>query len=93
MCGSRGGENAAATHPGHRQLCLGDAPPETTLVDEGPTSARVEAIADVVAFAWPLDRLRRHLATHEGTALRVLRVISRTLSVRLREANRLVAKG
>jgi hypothetical protein len=50
-------------------------------------------VADVVAFAWPLDRLRRHLATHEGTALRVLRVISRTLSVRLRETNRLVAKG
>jgi tetratricopeptide (TPR) repeat protein len=66
---------------------------EMALVDDGPTSARVEAIADVVAFAWPLDRLRRHLATHEGTALRVLRVISRTLSVRLRETNRLVAKG
>ncbi len=66
--------------------CLG----EMALVDEGPTSARVRAKTEVTGFRWPMERLRGHLKANEGTALRLLRVISRTLSVRLRETNRLV---
>jgi tetratricopeptide (TPR) repeat protein len=63
---------------------------EMALVDEGPTYARVRARTEVTGFRWPMERLRGHLKTNEGTALRLLRVISRTLSVRLRETNRLV---
>ena len=71
---------------------FGAALGEMALVDEGPTSARVRARTPVVAFAWPIDALRRHLAADERTALRVLRVLSRTLSVRLRETNRRVTR-
>jgi hypothetical protein len=39
-----------------------------------------------------MDRLRRHLVTDERTALRILKVMSRTLSVRLRETNRRIAR-
>jgi tetratricopeptide (TPR) repeat protein len=63
--------------------CLG----EMALVDEGPTSAHVRALTDVTAFRWPIDVIRKHLLGDERTALRMLRVMSRTLSVRLREAN------
>jgi hypothetical protein len=66
---------------------------EVTLVDEGPTSARVRAKSDVIALRWALPQLRRHLAVHEAAALRLLRVISRTLSVRLRETTRLATLG
>jgi CRP-like cAMP-binding protein len=60
---------------------------EMALVDEGPTSARVRAKTDVAVFRWPMESLRRHLSTNERTTLRILRVMSRTLSVRLRETN------
>ncbi len=70
------------------ELGYGAALGEMALVDEGPASARVRARTDVTAFVWPIDGLRRHLASDERTALRVLKVISRTISVRLREANR-----
>lgn len=73
------------------ELGYGASLGEMALVDDGPTSARVEAVSEVVAYGWPLERLRRHLATNEGTALRLLKVISRTLSVRLRETNRIAA--
>lgn len=73
------------------ELGYGASLGEMALVDDGPTSARVEAVGEVVAYGWPLERLRRHLATNEGTALRLLKVISRTLSVRLRETNRIAA--
>jgi hypothetical protein len=73
------------------ELGQGAAVGEMALVDEGPTSARVLVVEDAVVYRWPTDRLRRHLATNEGTAHRILRVISRTLSVRLRETNRRAA--
>lgn len=65
---------------------------EMALVDEGPTSARVRALTDVTALRWPMTRFRRYLDAHEATALRILRVVSRTLSVRLRETNRRVGR-
>jgi CRP-like cAMP-binding protein len=72
------------------ELGTGASVGEMALVDEGPTSARVRAKTSVSAFRWPMDRLRSHLNTHERTALSLLKVISRTLSVRLRETNRRV---
>jgi tetratricopeptide (TPR) repeat protein len=72
-----------------RGACLG----EMALLDEGPTSARVEALGEVTAFRWPLPALRALLAAHERIASRVLRVLSRTLSVRLREASSRVPPG
>jgi tetratricopeptide (TPR) repeat protein len=80
---------------GHRtplaELGFGAALGEMALVDEGPASAEVTAKTDVQAFAWPLAALRRHLLMNERTALKLLRVMSRTLSVRLRETNRRVS--
>lgn len=63
--------------------CVG----EMALIDQGPTSARVRALRAVDAFRWPIERLRQHLASEEHTALSLLRVMSRTLSVRLRETS------
>jgi len=79
----------AATQLG--ELGFGASVGEMALVDEGPTSARVQAVSEGEAFVWPMDRMRKHLGTHEGTALRILKVVSRTLSVRLRETNRRAA--
>ncbi len=70
------------------ELGYGAALGDMALVDSGPTSARVEAVGGAEAYVWPLAQLRPYLASHEGTALRILRVVSRTLSVRLRETNR-----
>ncbi|RYE91764.1 MAG: cyclic nucleotide-binding domain-containing protein [Myxococcales bacterium] len=63
---------------------------EMSLLDEGPASARVRASAAGQAFRWPAERLRRLLHEDERTALRLLRVMSRALSVRLRETSRQV---
>jgi CRP/FNR family cyclic AMP-dependent transcriptional regulator len=74
------------------ELGYGAALGDMALVDSGPTSARVEAVGAAEAYVWPLAQLRPYLASHEGTALRILRVVSRTLSVRLRETNRRAAR-
>lgn len=66
--------------------CVG----EMALLDEGPSSARVRTRVDTQVFRWPLDRLRRLLDADERAALRILRVMSRALSVRLRETLNLV---
>jgi tetratricopeptide (TPR) repeat protein len=84
-------ESGAATVLG--ELGYGAALGDMALVDSGPTSARVEVVAAGEAYVWPLPQLRAYLASHEGTALRILRVISRTLSVRLRETNRRAAQS
>ena len=84
-------ESGAATVLG--ELGYGAALGDMALVDSGPTSARVEALAPSEAYVWPLAQLRPYLASHEGTALRILKVISRTLSVRLRETNRRAAQA
>jgi tetratricopeptide (TPR) repeat protein len=64
---------------------------EMALIDEAPTNAHVRAKQSTTVFRWRLDRLRHFLTTNERTTLRILRVMTRTLSVRLRETNRLVA--
>lgn len=69
--------------------CVG----EMALLDEGPTSARVRALADTTTFRWPLAKMRALLAANERTALRILRVMSRALSVRLRETSSHVHEG
>lgn len=84
-------DSGVATELG--ELGYGASVGEMALVDSGPTSARVQAVSDVEAFVWPMERIRKHLGTHEGTALRILKVVSRTLSVRLRETNRRAAGG
>jgi len=84
-------DSGAATELG--ELGYGAALGDMALVDSGPTSARVEAVGAAEAYVWPLVQLRPYLASHEGTALRILRVVSRTLSVRLRETNRRAARG
>jgi tetratricopeptide (TPR) repeat protein len=68
-------------------LSKGAALGEMSLVDEGPTSARVRARTKTTVFRWPIEKLRAHLASNDQAALSVLRVLSRTLSVRLREAS------
>lgn len=77
------------THP-LVDLGYGASLGEMALVDRGPTSARVVARTQTTTFRWPLEALRSHLATNAQTELRLLKVISRTLSVRLRETNRKV---
>jgi tetratricopeptide (TPR) repeat protein len=63
--------------------CVG----EMALIDQGPASARVRALRAIDAFRWPVERLRQHLAADEHTALALLRVMSRTMSIRLRETS------
>lgn len=69
--------------------CIG----EMSLLDEGPTSARVRAVVDTRTFRWPLAKMRALLADNERTALRILRVMSRAMSVRLRETSSHVREG
>ncbi len=64
---------------------------EMALVDSGPTSARVTATEPTVAFAFPLERLATHLETEPRAGFKVLRVLGRILSSRLRETNRRLA--
>jgi len=64
---------------------------EMALVDSGPTSALVTAAEPSVAFAFPLERLAAHLETEPRAGFKVLRVLGRILSSRLRETNRRLA--
>ncbi|HUT78576.1 MAG TPA: cyclic nucleotide-binding domain-containing protein [Polyangia bacterium] len=64
---------------------------EMALVDSGPTSARVTATEPTVAFGFPLDRLAAHLETEPRAGFKVLLVLGRILSSRLRETNRRLA--
>ncbi|MBI2893794.1 MAG: cyclic nucleotide-binding domain-containing protein [Deltaproteobacteria bacterium] len=68
-------------------LGRGSAVGEMSLVDEGPTSAQVSALTEVTALRFPMERLRQRLAACERTELRVLRVLARSLSGRLRASN------
>jgi len=63
----------------------GDHVGEMALVDESPTSARVVAKGDVVAFEVSRDHFLRFLQANDKFAVRVLRVFVRTLCDRLRE--------
>ena len=72
------------------ELRLGAFVGEMSLLDVGPASARVRGLLAGQAFRWPAERLRRLLHENERTALRLLRVIGRALSVRLRETSRQV---
>lgn len=69
-----------------QSACVG----EMSLLDEGPTSARVRALTPTETFRWPLGRLRAFLADDDRIALRILRVMSRAMSVRLRDVDRRV---
>jgi tetratricopeptide (TPR) repeat protein len=63
----------------------GDHVGEMSLVDESPTSARVTAKGDVVAFGVSRDHFLRFLQANDKFAVRVLRVFVRTLCDRLRD--------
>ena len=73
------------------ELGPGSALGEMAMVDEAPTSARVTAVSDVSAFRFPIDRLVSHLGTDSRAGFKVMRVLGRILSTRLREANRALA--
>lgn len=64
---------------------------EMAMVDQAPASARVTAVEEVSAFRFPLDRLDAHLQSDPRAGYKVMRVLGRILSTRLREANRVVA--
>jgi tetratricopeptide (TPR) repeat protein len=72
-------------------LGVGATVGEMAMIDEGPTSARVVATEEVHAFKFPIARLNGHLAADPKIGYRVMRVLCRILSVRLREANRAMA--
>ena len=72
-------------------LGQGAALGEMAMVDEAPTSARVTATEPTTAFRFPLDRLSTHLATDPRAGFKIMRYLGRILSVRLREANRVLA--
>lgn len=61
---------------------------EMSMVDEAPASARVTAVDEVSAFRFPLDRLSDHLLNDPRAGFKVMKVLGRILSIRLREANR-----
>jgi CRP-like cAMP-binding protein len=63
----------------------GDHVGEMSLVDESPTSARVVARENVMAFEISRDRFLRFLQANDKFAVRVLRVFVRTLCARLRD--------
>jgi CRP-like cAMP-binding protein len=64
---------------------------EMAMVDQAPASARVTAVEEVSAFSFALDRLDSHLKTDPRVGYKVMRVLGRILSTRLREANRALA--
>lgn len=65
---------------------------EMSLVDEAPTSARVTVLERVSAFAFPFDLLGNHVANDPRAGFKLMRVLCRILSTRLRETNRLLAR-
>ncbi len=68
-------------------LGMGASLGEMSMVDEAPASARVTAIEPVAAFSFPFDRFRVHLKADSRSSLKIMRVLCRILSLRLREAN------
>jgi tetratricopeptide (TPR) repeat protein len=60
---------------------------EMSFLDEAPGSARVTAMTPVTAYRFPNKRLRAHLDADPNTGFKVIRVLGRILSIRLREAN------
>jgi len=70
------------------RLGIGASLGEMAMVDRAPASARVTAIAQTTAFSFPLDRLDSHLQADPRAGYKVMRVLGRILSTRLREANR-----
>ena len=60
---------------------------EMSLIDDGPTSARVTALSDVNAFRIAKDTFARYLFNHDLVALRVYRTFAATLVSRLRAAD------
>jgi CRP-like cAMP-binding protein len=63
----------------------GDHLGEMSLVDEVPTSARIVAKSDVVAFEVSREQFLRFMDANDKFSVRVLRVFVRTLAQRLRE--------
>jgi tetratricopeptide (TPR) repeat protein len=61
---------------------------EMAMVDSATASARVTAVEKVSAFRFPLDRLGSHLLNDPRAGYKVMKVLGRILSTRLREANR-----
>jgi len=70
------------------ELGVGSLVGELALIDEGPTSARVKTHTEGAAYRWSIPRLRAYLAANDRANLKILKVVTRTLSVRLRETNR-----
>ncbi|MBN2494880.1 MAG: cyclic nucleotide-binding domain-containing protein [Deltaproteobacteria bacterium] len=66
-------------------LRAGEYVGEMALIDEAPTSARVVAKGEVMAFEVSRDRFLRFLQANDKFAIRVLRVFVRTMAQRLRE--------
>jgi len=61
-------------------------------LDQAPASARVTATEEVSAFRSALERLDSHLKTDPRGGSKMMRVLGRILSTRLREANRALAE-
>ncbi len=74
-------------------LGKGAALGEMAMVDLAPASARVTAIEKVSAFRFPLDRLNTHLDTDPRAGYKIMRVLGRILSTRLREVNLALTRG
>ncbi|MCP4606480.1 MAG: cyclic nucleotide-binding domain-containing protein [Proteobacteria bacterium] len=68
-------------------LSTGASLGEMAMVDEAPASARVTALERVNTFSFPLDSIRTHLEADPRAGFKVMRVLGRILSIRLREAN------
>jgi CRP-like cAMP-binding protein len=67
---------------------------EMSLVDDGPTSARVTAKSRTVTFEVSRDNFLRFLRANDRFAVRVMRVFVRTLCQRLRKTTaELAGKG
>lgn len=69
-------------------LSAGSYVGELSLIDEAPTSARVVAAGPVRALFISRARFNQYLYTHEAAALRIYSLFTRTLSERLRQANK-----
>jgi hypothetical protein len=64
---------------------------EMSLIDDGPTSARVTAAESVKALRIRRDRFEQFLLANDRIALRVYRRFLRTISTRLRDTNQQMA--
>jgi CRP-like cAMP-binding protein len=61
---------------------------EISLVDDAPTSARVVAKSPVRALVISREKFQQYLYSHETAALRIYTLFTKTLSERLRVANK-----